>query len=208
MIARRGVALSLGVVAMVIGCNLDHLPQGNDASPSSPAPVPTANDAYDQYGGSCPARSPLYGAMRGVGEPCATASDCAPACCPCATTPRSWLASSCIAGKCAAPADACQRTAYAAPWCSIGAPRPPTGACGGNSFSSPSCDACFRSRCCADGDACAVSGSCGALGRCESGCTDQACVDACAEAYPAGVYPLSRLYRCLEVQCPTECSSG
>jgi len=207
MLGRRVVALACGASLAMGGCGLDHWSQADERSPTTSSPPSNVTDGYDQYGGVCPARSPLYGAMRAPGEACATATDCAPSCCPCTTSPRSWLASSCIAGRCAAPSDACQRTAYTAPWCAVGVPRPPAGTCGGNAFASPTCDGCFHMKCCADGDACPASGSCGALGRCQSKCADQACMDACAAAYPGSGYALDRLYRCLEVQCSAECSS-
>ncbi len=208
-------ALAATLVLGAAGCTLDlhHKPQqveggvpvGSPTSSPSPSPM-TNSDGYDQYNGTCPARSTLYGAMHGIGEACATATDCAPSCCPCGTNAKSWLASSCVEGRCVAPTTACQRTAYARPWCAVGViPPPPSATCGGNAYASPSCDTCFRSKCCADGAACAATSSCGLLRQCESGCADETCMNACASAYPGGTYPLYRLERCLEVQCSVEC---
>ncbi|MBI5533083.1 MAG: hypothetical protein HY898_10225 [Deltaproteobacteria bacterium] len=72
----------------------------------------------------------------------------------------------------------------------------------GGSSSNP-CNDCVSSKCGSQLQAC--TGECSALLQCAQSCSDQSCVDDCANQHPSGVQPAQDLLNCVNSSCASVC---
>ena len=79
--------------------------------------------------------------------------------------------------------------------------------CGIISVGDESCDTCLVTECCRENATCSDDPNCIELLDCSSACKagDSACTDACAEAHPDGLTPLSNLGGCVREYCGSSC---
>ena len=87
----------------------------------------------------------------------------------------------------------------------------PAVTCGGISLTTTTCNACFRSKCCAAGEACGANDQCLALiYQCldKRGCPDSdgPCAQRCRGLYPVGAPIFDEALTCARTECPTECA--
>lgn len=137
---------------------------------------------------------------------CKVAEDCGHWVCECETG-APVNARTCDNGYCLDSSAVCPKSceAFGTSWTGRATGSAKPAACGGYSSSSPSCDSCFKSRCCSSGDACARNSQCAQLKTCTEPCTTQRCLDDCRSLYPSGTSDFDALDRCLAGSCATEC---
>lgn len=167
------------------------------------------NDATDQSAqGLCPATSSLLAGSHAAGDVCTVPADCVSTCCDCGTGSQSWLAASCVAGRCVDSVSSCSRTN--AKYCGGGggvivAPVPSGGQCG-RGTATTACDACVDRSCCAESFACSTNEECAALEGCDASCAgDRDCREACYETRAGGTLLLQALDTCVANACGGAC---
>lgn len=208
--ARTGLLLAI-TVSCASGCGLrfgPHPPQdGTDPTTggyvAGAGSAGSLDDATDQTNGACGATSLLLAGSVPPGDTCTSPADCQTTCCDCSDG-ESWLASSCVEGRCADSATACARTANEPRYCGGGATGgggDPTECAGFGSSGIASCDACLRQNCCAAAAACATNASCTGLDECQALCSDASCTDECVAAYSEGAGILDALDSCMASAC-------
>jgi hypothetical protein len=110
--ARRG---ALGAAALATGLGLAVAGAGCGGGSSDTGPTVAACDGRSPEGletestsgGQCPAAPVVLTGKGGPGAQCASAADCAPACCSCAGGSKSALAAMCDDGNCLDANDTC-----------------------------------------------------------------------------------------------------
>lgn len=114
---------------------------------------------------------------------------------------------SCTNGYCLDPDHVCPKACanFGSNWTGgySGSAEPPK--CGGLRGNTAKCDACLRSKCCAEGDACARDKECNALEECSSGCTSEDCVARCEKKHPKGVSLRHAISSCVSTSCKKDC---
>ena len=118
----------------------------------------------------------------------------------------SWLAASCVAGKCADSVTSCGRTRsrYCAGGAVIVTPSP-AAQCG-NRTGTSTCDVCINTNCCAARLACDAKQSCRALASCDATCgANTDCRQRCYSTYSSGTADLNTLNGCVAPACGAGC---
>ena len=169
----------------------------------------TSNDATDQSAQRlCPATSSLLAGRRAAGDLCTVPADCVSTCCDCGTGSQSWLAASCVAGRCVDSLTSCNRTS--ARYCGGGsgvivAPLPAGGQCG-RGAATTACETCIDASCCAESLACSANAACSALETCDASCAgDPDCRDRCYDVGSGGALALQALDTCVASACGAAC---
>jgi hypothetical protein len=67
------------------------------------------------------------------------------------------------------------------------------------------CQLCVQNQCASELNACVSSGECLAILECAQACSDQACVDQCVAAHPAGKVGFSAVDACVKYKCGGPC---
>ena len=174
---------------------------------AGPVSSSSGDDATDQsLQGLCPATSSRLTGVRAAGDPCSVPGDCASTCCDCGTGSQSWLAASCVAGRCVDSVTSCSRTR--ARYCGAGVilgPVPTGGQCG-SATASTVCEACIDASCCAESLACSENTSCVALETCDASCVgDPDCRVHCYATSAGGALTLQALDSCVASACGAAC---
>ncbi|MDB4946953.1 MAG: hypothetical protein JWP97_6487 [Labilithrix sp.] len=208
------IAAAACAVALVAGCTLHpgeawNRTDGEAGPAGAGSAVDTGADATDQSPeGLCPATSPLLAGRAAAGEVCSVAADCVSTCCDCGTGSQSWLAASCVAGRCEDSLTSCSRTN--ARYCTGGGGgvivvAPPGGQCGGGAATT-GCEACVSTSCCAESLACSQDPACAALEVCDGSCAGEAeCRERCYETSGGGALALQSLDACVARACGAAC---
>ena len=167
------------------------------------------DDATEQSAqGLCPASSTLLAGRHAAGDVCAVPADCVSTCCDCGTGSQSWLAASCVAGRCVDSLTSCNRTN--ARYCGGGsgvivAPGAASGPCGRGPATTV-CETCIDTSCCAESRACSTNAACSALESCDASCAgDQDCRERCYESGAGGALALQSLDTCVARACGAAC---
>lgn len=204
---------SVSVLVLAAGCGLD--PGGawnrtENAGPigsGTPSSSGSNADATDQRQGLCPMTSSVFTNTKRAGDICTVAGECASTCCNCGAGQASWLAASCVSGRCVDSLTSCGRTRSR--YCGGGtviAP-PPTAQCGARAGTS-TCDACIVASCCPAQLACDANDSCSALANCDALCAANAdCRQRCYDTHSTGAAALASLDRCVAKSCASSCGS-
>jgi hypothetical protein len=167
----------------------------------------TNEDATDQSAqGLCPSSSSRLAGTHAAGDPCSSPNDCVSTCCDCGTGSASWLAASCVAGRCVESLTSCSRTQ--AQFCGGGggtiivAPGGQSCSAGGGT----PCESCIAASCCAASLACDANAACVALESCDATCSgDAACRARCYETNAGGAPDLQALDACVASACGAAC---
>jgi len=79
---------------------------------------------------------------------------------------------------------------------------------GGSGGGTPpdACEACINANCSSQAQACGMNQSCAALIECAFSCSDEACVDNCANSYPEGIDDANNYLNCVFGVCEAACS--
>jgi hypothetical protein len=211
MSSRNFIVVLAGALLVAVGCGLHPGEAWNRSDTGGPigsaggGATTSGDDVTDQSQGLCPTSSPLLAARHPAGDICTSPSDCVSTCCDCGTGSQSWLAASCVAGRCADSVTSCGRTT--ARYCGNGGvivvPVPVSGQC---TSGSTACDACINAKCCAESLACRGNASCVGLESCDANCAANAtCRDLCYETHAAGAQTLQSLDTCVATACGAVC---
>jgi hypothetical protein len=206
---------SSAVLALVLaaGCGLDpggawnRSDNGGVIGSASASGASSSADATDQQQGLCPMSSTVLAGAKRAGDACALPAECASTCCDCGTGSASWLAASCVSGRCVDSVTSCTRTRSR--FCGGGAviftPSSPSARCG-NRTGTSTCDVCINTNCCAAQLTCDATPSCGALANCDASCGANAdCRQRCYSTHPAGTAALDSLDGCVATACGSTC---
>jgi hypothetical protein len=207
MVAASTIA---GAVVLAAGCGLDPGGAWNRSENAGPigsgAASGLSEDATDQQRGLCPMSSTVVAGTKRAGDACTAPTECASTCCDCGAASASWLAASCVAGKCADSVTSCGRTRSR--YCSGGAvivTPSPTAQCG-NRTGTSTCDVCINANCCAARLACDAKQSCRALASCDATCGANAdCRQRCYSTYSSATADLNTLNGCVAPACGAAC---
>ncbi len=188
------------------------LPSGIDSSGDGPS-LTNARVATAQSNGECPGRSDQLSGTNPPGSRCSEASECAPHCCGCTGSRRSWLAAVCNntvqAGQCLSQAEACAATRDDNQFCTD----PAALQCTARSTSS--CEVCAAQNCCKERTECDRNAGCVAYEQCVVPCRQlelnderieaATCRANCASRHASGAADALQLESCQDADCPDDC---